>query len=184
MTVIGCSHKTVEPEVEPGQKPDFETPESTLATLTEAVKFRNTANYGMCFADTAVEQREFHATFDSADAAQYVALGGHVPASWVRSSELTFFPGFVSYAAGAPYRCSFALDDDLGGIIDFGGPTQLKVYNLRYRVWSGSTAVAAGAARISLERVGATGEYRLTRWEDHRDTLGVRTWGMARLLGG
>jgi hypothetical protein len=183
--MMGCSQQIVRPSfvvIEPVG--NFNLPESTLAVLVHAVEERNATLYGLCFADTAAEQREFHATFDPADLAAYIGLGGHAPASWLRSSELAFFPGFVGYAPSAAYRCTFSLADDLGGIINFGGPTALRAYNLRYRVWSGPTAVAAGSARISFERVGLSGEYRVTRWDDARDTVGVRTWGMARLLGG
>lgn len=183
--VMGCSHQAVQPAVYVTElAPNFNLPESTLAVLVRAVHERNTTVYGLCFADTAADRREFHATFDSADVADYVHLGGHAPAAWDRSSELAFFPGFVGYAPSAMYRCTFSLADDLGGIVDVGGPTALLLYNLRYRVWSGVTPVAAGSARISLERIGASGEYKLTRWDDARDTVGVRTWGMARLLGG
>jgi hypothetical protein len=43
--------------------------------------------------------------------------------------------------------------------------------------------VAAGSAGLTFERVGVGGEYKLTHWEDHRDTVNVRSWGNHRLEG-
>jgi len=37
--------------------------------------------------------------------------------------------------------------------------------------------------RLLEVRVGLAGEYRITYWEDHRDTVNVRSWGKHRLEG-
>ena len=55
------------------------------------------------------------------------------------------------------------------------------VWNLRYRVRAGTTPVAFGGATLRIERVGLASEYRITYWEDRRDTGDVPSWGKRRL---
>jgi hypothetical protein len=181
---LGCTQKTVQPviRVGPPPQPGFAAPESTLLSLAKAVHDRDPSLYGLCFADTVAEQREFHAVFDSADAVAFEQSGGVPPYDWTRAQELTFFPQFVAYLPNALYDVFLALDPDLG-IIDFGGPTQKLIYHEHYRVWSALTPVCAGRAAITLERVRGTAEYKITFWADERDTANVRTWGAARLNG-
>jgi hypothetical protein len=181
----GCTEKPTRPAASPGPfiHTTFVAPESTLATLALAVHARNTLVYGLCFADTAVEGRDFHATFDPADLTAFEQSGGVVPLDWHRTSELSFFPQFVAYDLNTRYDVEFRLDAGPGNIVDVGGATQKKIYNEHYRVWAGVPPVCAGAADLTFERVGAAGEYRLTLWADRRDTVNVRTWGMARLVG-
>lgn len=167
----------------PGIATNFSLPESTLATLQRAVHERSTLVYGQCLADTSLEQRDFHATFDVSDILAFEQSGQTPPADWTREQELTFFPQFVAYLTNAKYDTYFTLDTGNGAINDVGGPTQKKIYYEHYRVFSGASPVCAGAAYISFERVGGSTEYKITFWEDRRDTSGVRTWGAARLTG-
>ena len=182
---LGCTRQVVQPVVQPGPEhsPGFAVPESTLLSLAKAVHDRDATLYGLCFADTVAEQREFHAVFDSADMVAFEQSGGVPPYDWTRAQELTFFPQFVAYLPNALYDVVFTLDTIRGGIIDFGGPTHEWIYHEHYRVWSGLTPVCAGRAAITLEFVGATAEYKITFWADERDTANVRTWGAARLNG-
>jgi hypothetical protein len=170
------------PFVDAGIPPNFTTPESTLATIARAIGSRSATNYGQALADTILESREFHAAFDPADIAVYLQTHPSAPADWRREAELSFFNQFVANFEQR-YDTYFFVDEERGGIIDIGGATQKKIYNMHYRVWAGSNAVVAGSAGINFERVGLGGEYKITYWEDHRDTANVRTWGSARLLG-
>jgi hypothetical protein len=160
---------------------NFTAPESTLATLGRAVHERSQSVYGLCLADTVVEQRDFHVHFDPSDIVVFEQSGQQPPADWTRDLELTFFPQFVAYQATAKYDVYFNLDPGPGNIVFVGGATQKYVYNEHYRVWAGGTPVCAGAAYLSFERVGGSTEYKLTFWDDRRDTASVRTWGFARL---
>ena len=187
LAVAGCGLFSTRTPTAPGTvvgpPPNFSLPESTLATLARSVHGRNATNYGLCLADTAAEQREFHAAFDPADVTAFAQSGGTPPSDWTRSQELTFFPQFIAYLPNSQYDVYLSVDTDRGGIIDVGGATQKKIYNMHYRVWSGASPVCAGSAGIALERVGGSGEYKVTYWEDRRDTVNVRTWGAARLGG-
>jgi hypothetical protein len=171
------------PRDNPPIPPNFSVPESTLATMARAVNARSASDYGQCLADTLLEQREFHASFDPADITQFEQSGRTPPADWRRDNELTFFPQFMTYNPNAYYDLYFSLDTDRGGIIDVGGATAKKIYNLHYRVWAAGSPVAAGSAGLTFERVGLSGDVKVTFWEDHRDTADVRTWGSARLNG-
>lgn len=188
LTLAGCSLFSTRSPTAPNNgvaelPPNFSLPESTLATLTRSVHSRNTSNYGLCLADTAADQREFHATFDIADLTAFSQGGGTPPTDWTRTQELSFFPQFVAYLPNAQYDVFLTTDVERGGLEDIGGPTAKKIYNLHYRVWSGATSVCAGSAGIALERVGSSGEYKVTFWDDRRDTANARTWGAARLNG-
>jgi len=188
LALAGCGLFSTRTPTAPGGgsgelTPNFSLPESTLATLVRSVHFRNTTNYGLCLADTSGEQREFHSSFDPSDLTAFEQSGGTPPAVWTRAQELSFFPQFVAYLPNAAYDVYLSVDTDRGGIVDVGGATQKKIYNLHYRVWSGASPVCAGSAGIALERVGGSGEYKMTYWEDRRDTANVRTWGAARLNG-
>jgi hypothetical protein len=187
LTATGCGLFSTRAPESPflggGIHTTFTAPESTLATLALAVHARSQSVYGLCLADTSIEGHDFHATFDPADLIAFQQSGGTPPLDWTRSSELTFFPQFLSYLTNAPYDVYFMLDTGPGSILDVGGPTAKKIYNEHYRVWAAGSPVCAGAAYLSFERVGAAGEYRLTYWEDRRDTTNVRTWGTARLVG-
>jgi len=179
---LGCTQKIVQPVVPPGPEhsPGFAVPESTLRSVALAVHNRDISLYGQCFADTVTEHRDFHAVFDSADVIAFEQSGGVLPYDWTRAQELGYFYQFVAYLPNAYYDVFLGLDTDLG-IIDFGGPTQKRIYHEHYRVWSGLTPVCAGRAALTLERVGGTAEYKITFWADERDTANVRTWGAARL---
>jgi len=88
-----------------------------------------------------------------------------------------------SRVPNAPYDVQWRLDAGPGAIQVVGGPTHKVIYHEHYRVWAGASPVCAGAARLTFEQVGAGNDYRLTYWEDRRDTVNVRTWGAARLSG-
>jgi hypothetical protein len=166
--------------------PNYQMPESTLATLARSIHDGSLTNYSAAFADTILEGREFHATFDSADVAAWLTTHPSVPDDWNRAAEMTFFPEFVGHHF-APLDATFEVDEARGGIVDMGGPTYKQVWNVRYRVRAGTVAVVAGAAALTFERVGLMGESgdsKLTRWVDRRDIGTARTWGRARLEGG
>jgi hypothetical protein len=165
-----------------GVPPSFAIPESTLATMARAIHDRSNSNFGQCLADTLLEQREFHAVFDPADLALYLQTHSTAPADWRRENELTFFNQFVANF-DANYDTYFTVDDDRGGITNLGGPTQKQIWNMHYRVWAGTIPVVAGSAGLTFERIGLGSDYKITYWEDHRDTSNVVTWGTRRLNG-
>ena len=187
LAVSGCGLFSTRPANPPGQgpggvPPNFTSPESTLATFARAVHFRDVTNFGLALADTAGDGREFHAAFDPADIIEWTSSGHPTyPADWRRSDELTLFPQFVANYPDALYDVFFTVDTDRGGIVDIG--PNAKIYNLHYRVWAGNQAVAAGTAGIQIERVGLAGDFKMTYWDDHRDTTNVRSWGKHRLEG-
>jgi len=166
-----------------GTRADFTSPESTMATLARAVHDRSNTVYGECMPDTNLEQRDFHAVFDPSDLIAFEQTGGQPPVDWRKEQELTFFSQFVAYLPNAQYDVFFSLDPGNGAINNVGGPTLKVIYNEHYRVWAGASPVCAGAAYLTFERVGGSTEYKLTYWEDRRDTTNVRTWGAARLTG-
>jgi hypothetical protein len=188
IATAGCGMFSTRPPEPPGGSgqitPDFTSPESTLATLARAIREQSPTNYGQALADTLLEEREFHAVFDPADISLYLQTHSSLPTDdWTRDDELTFFPQFISRFE-ALYDTYFTVDEARGGIINIGGATQKQIWNMHYRVWAGPTPVAAGSAGITFERVGLAGNFKITYWEDHRDTTNVRTWGLARLNGG
>jgi len=188
VSAAGCGlFKTQTPESPTGGpgglSPNFSLPESTLATMQRSLHSRNTSDFILCLADTLLDFREFHATFDPSDITQFAQSGRTPPDDWITKNEQTFLPQFLVYDTNGFYDLYFTLDTDRGGITDYGGPTQKKVYNLHYRVWAVGNSVAVGAAGLTFERIGANSDYKVTFWEDHRDSSGGRTWGTARLNG-
>jgi hypothetical protein len=181
VATLACSDPATEPPASDGFVPDFSVPESTLAVLARSVHDRNLANYRLCLGDSLLEGRGFHAAFDPADLNQYVAGGGTPPADWTAPAEAAFFPRFVALYPNEAYDVRFTPDPGRGGIVDVGGPTQKRIYHLRYRVYAGSTIVVAGAVGMNFERLGLAADDKITYWEDLRDTTGVMTWGLARL---
>lgn len=183
--LFGCETKSPEaPTYGDPPATNFTRPESTLATLARAVHDRSITNYGQCFADTLLEGREFHAVHDQADVLFWQNAGHPITiVDWRRNDELTLFPQFVANYPDFFYDTYFTIDDSRGGVVDIGGPTQKQVWNMHYRVWAGTTPVAAGSAGLTFERVGLATEYKITYWEDRRDTVNVRTWGLHRLEG-
>jgi hypothetical protein len=189
LACAGCglfSTRTPDPpdNTGPGVQPNFTSPESTLATLTRAIHDRDITNFGQALADTLLEGRDFHAAYDPADIIEWQNQGHPTYiVDWRRSNELAFFPQFVANFPDNRYDTYFTIDNDRGGIINLGGPTQQVIYNLHYRVWAGTTPVAAGTAGITFERVGLATDYKITYWDDHRDTVNVKSWGKRRLEG-
>ena len=188
VALAGCGMFSTRPAAPPGGDvqvpPDFTSPDSLLATLVRAIRDRSTTNFGLALADTLIENREFHAVFDPADIIEWQAAGHpNYPSDWRRNDELTLFPQFVANFPDQLYDTYFFLDEDRGGKVNLGGPHQTEIWNMHYRVWAGTTPVAAGSAGLTFERVGPGGDYRLTYWDDHRDTTNVRSWGKHRLEG-
>jgi hypothetical protein len=162
---------------------NFTVPESTLATMQRAMHAKSPEVYGHCLADSSLEQRDFHSVFDPADLTAAEQTGVIPPPDWNRDLELSFFPQFAAYNPNAAYDLYFKLDTSRGGIENIGGATQKVIYHEIYRVRAGASPVCAGAAGITLERVGASTQFKVTFWEDRRDTANVRTMGAARLNG-
>jgi hypothetical protein len=196
LATAGCGLFSTNPAEPPiagpgGVPPNFTSPESTLATFARAIHDRSITNYGQALADTLLESNpssplpsEFHAVYDPADIIEWQNAGHpNYIVDWRRNDELTLFPQFIANFPDAFYDTYFTVDEDRGGIINLGGPSQKQIWNLHYRVWAGATPVAAGTAGITFERVGLAGDYKMTYWEDHRDTTNVRTWGKHRLEG-
>jgi hypothetical protein len=135
-----------------GRSAELAVRDSTLATLIRSVNGRNTTNYGLCFADTLVEHRDFHASFDPF---------GHYGLHAVRRSR----PGLEPRSRGSfsPVRRLFAertlrrllLRDPDRDDVDLGGPTQIHISNLLYRAWSAGTPVAVGSVGMTFERWGS-----------------------------
>ena len=189
LACAGCglfSTKTPDPPTNDsgGVPANFTSPESTLATLARAIHDRSITNFGLALADTLLEGREFHAAYDPADVIEWQNQGHPTYiVDWRRTNELTLFPQFVANFPDALYDTYFTIDNDRGGIINIGGPTQMQIWNLHYRVWAGTIPVAAGTAGITFERVGLATDYKITYWDDHRDTVNVKSWGKRRLEG-
>jgi len=185
VVLTGCEGaRPIEDVSIPENPPDFSIPDSTLATLVRAIHDRSTTNFGLVFADTVLEAHEFHAVFDSIDIIEWHSAGHPTyPQDWRRHDEMAFFPNFVANFPDQLYDTYFTVDDARGGKINIGGPTQMQIWNMHYRVWAGSTPVAAGSAGLTFERIGLASEYKLTYWEDRRDTVNVRSWGKHRLEG-
>lgn len=182
LSTTGCGlFTTSEPDPPTGNivvPPNFSTPESTLATLARSVRGRNSINYGQCFPDTLLDDRDFHASFDPADAAAFQQSGGVLPDDWNRDRELSFFPRFVTINTGAFYDVFFR-QDPLRPDVSLGA--EKLIQNRLYRVYAAGNPVVAGSAGLTFERVGAAGDWKITFWEDRRDTADARTWGAARL---
>jgi len=189
LACAGCGLFSTKPAEAPigdngGVPPNYTTPESTLATIVRAIHDRSIIDFGQALADTLIELREFHAAYDPADVIEWQNQGHPTYiVDWRRNDELTLFPQFVASFPEAKYDTYFTIDNDRGGIINIGGPTLQVIYNLHYRVWAGTVPVAAGTAGITFERVGLAGEYKITYWDDHRDTTNVKSWGKHRLEG-
>ncbi len=182
----GCGlFDTAQPEPPTGGPapipPDFTLPESTLATLARSVNGRSVTDYGQCFADTVLEGRGFFQEFDPADATAWLETHPDLPVPWLRERELTFFNQFIANPAFSGNFYIVNLFPDPRG--DINVSDSKRILNRIYRVWSGNAAVCAGSAGFTLERVGLAGDFKITYWEDRRDTADVRTWGTARLNG-
>lgn len=160
--------------------PDFTLPDSTLATLARAVNERSVTNYGQCFADTVLEQRGFFQEFDPADLTAWLETHPD-PGPWRKERELTFFNQFIANPAFSGNFYEVRFTPDPRGDVNLGDAK--RILNRIYRVWSGNAPVCAGSAGFTLERVGLAGDFKITYWEDRRDTSDVRTWGTARLNG-
>lgn len=171
-----------DPPVGPvGLPPNFTLPESTLVTLERAVETRSASNYGLCLTDSlGLQEPGFYAAPDPIDLASWLQAGNPDPGVWTRERELTFFPQFIAYNPNAFYEVTFT-QDPIRPDVDFSANVQ--ILNRRYRVFAAGSPVAAGAAGLTIARVGLSGEWKITYWEDHRDTADVRTWGTARLQG-
>ena len=158
--------------------PNFDLPESTLATLVRSVENRLTSDYRQCFTDSVGnEEPGFYASFDPADLADWLANNPH-PGIWNLQRELDFFPRFLAYNPNAFYVMTVSVLRP-----DFDVDENTRVLNRRYRVTASGSPVAIGAAVLTFRRVGLAGEWKIRFWEDLRDTTGVRTWGTARLNG-
>ena len=186
LVATGCGLFATEPPEPPtgdiGIPPSFTVPESTLVTLERAVESRSASNYGLCLTDSlGLQEPGFYASFDLADLAAWLQAGNLDPGRWTRERELTFFPQFLAFDPNNFYTVTFTQDpvrpDD---ILD---PSSLIILNRRYRVFAGGNPVVAGAAGLTMARVGLSGDWKIRFWEDRRDTADVRTWGTARLNG-
>jgi len=184
LAASGCGlFDTAQPEPPTGDvglPPNFTHPESTLATLERAVETRSASNYSLCLTDSlGLQEPGFYASPDPADLASWLQAGNPDPGVWTRERELTFFPQFIAYNPNAFYEVTFT-QDPARVDVDL---TNVQVLNRRYRVFAAGSPVAAGAAGFTIARVGLSTEWKITYWEDHRDTADVRTWGTARLQG-
>ncbi|MEP7029115.1 MAG: hypothetical protein ABI960_11005, partial [Candidatus Eisenbacteria bacterium] len=132
------------PIADSGIPPNFTLPESTFATMQRALNNRVASNFIICLADTALDDREFHATFDPADITLFEQSGRTAPNDWTSKNEQTFLPQFLTYDTNAKYDLRLSVDNNRGGIFSEVGPPEKRHYNMHYRVWAGGTPVAAG----------------------------------------
>lgn len=180
--VVGCGlFATAVPQPpssgNPVPPPNFDLPESTLATLERSVENRLTSDYALCFTDSAGNgEPGFYASFDPSDLADW-QQNNPPPGTWTLEREVQFFPRFLAYTPNF-YEVTF---DTLRPDFEFDAET--RVWNRTYRVFSAGGWVAAGAAVLTFKRVGLSGQWKIRFWEDLRDTAGIRTWGTARLNG-
>ena len=157
--------------------PNFDLPDSTLATLERSIENRLTSDYALCFTDSAGNgEPGFYASFDQSDLADWLQ-NNPPPGTWTLEREIQFIPRFLSYIPNF-YEVTF---DTLRP--DFDIDAETRVWNRTYRVFAGGSPVAAGAAVLTFKRVGLSGQWKIRFWEDLRDTAGIRTWGTARLNG-
>ena len=157
---------------------NFDVPESTLATLIRSVENRLTSDYKLCFTDSVGnDEPGFYASFDPSDLSDWVQ--DHPPPGiWTLDREIQFFPRFLAYNPNSFYDMTvttFRPDLDLD--------PSTRILNRTYRVFASGSPVAAGAAVLTFKRVGLSGEWKISFWEDLVDTTDVRTWGVARLNG-
>jgi hypothetical protein len=160
--------------------PDFALPESTLITLERAIEGKNATNYMLCFADTLIETKGFHAAFDPADLLDYqTATGQPPPSDWVRPQETSFINQFFGSLSGTPVV--YLLADPHP---DCPCTSNLVWVNRKFRVYVGPSTAAASSIGLQLERVNAAGDWKITYWEDRRDTTSsVQSYGTRRLRG-
>jgi hypothetical protein len=179
--LAGCATDDPLAPLDPGPgppPPNFDLPESTLATLERAVENRLVSDYALCFTDSAGRgEPGFYASFDPADLIEWLQVNPP-PGTWTLLREITFFPRFLAYAPGAFYAMTL-VPTRADEIPD----TETRILHRSYRVFAGPTPVAAGEAVLTFRRVSLAGEWKISFWEDRRDTTGVRTWGTARLEG-
>jgi len=185
LAAAGCGlFDTAQPEdpsADAGIPPNFNVPESTLATLERAVETRSTSNYGLCLSDSiGLDEPGFYAVPDPADLAAWLQEGNPDPGLWTRERELTFLPNFLAFDPNNFYTVTFSQDPVRP---DESVDANTQILNRRYRVFAGGNPIVAGSAGLMMGRVGLSGEWKLLYWDDHRDTSEVRTWGTARLNG-
>jgi hypothetical protein len=162
-----------------GPPPDFTLPESLMVTLERAIENKSPSNYALCFADTLSDQKGFHASFDPADLLDYqTSTGQPPPADWTTQQENSFFNQFIGTLSGNP---QVHLLPDERGIIVVDATRQ--IWNRKFRVFVGQSAATASAPGIQIERVNLAGDWKITHWEDRRDTTGVPSYGTRRLNG-
>jgi hypothetical protein len=184
-TAAGCGlFDTAQPEppTNDTQVPpaDFTTPESTLVTIERAIENRLTSNYGLALTDSVGNgDPGFYASFDPSDLAAWAKAGNPDPGIWTRDRELTFLSQFLGVSAF--YVVTFSPDP---ARTDFDIDADTRVLNRRYRIFAPGLAPVAGAAGLTFERVGLSGEWKVRFWEDHVDTTrDVQTLGTRRLNG-
>ncbi len=180
----GCGlFDTAQPEPPSGfQAPpaDFTLPESLIVTLERSIELKIPSNYGLCFADTLIEDKGFHASFDPADIQDYLQTHPAPPADWIRPQELSFFSQFIGSLSGTP-NAVISIDDERGGVVPISATRQ--IWNVKFRVFLGQNAATASAAGLQIERVNLAGDWKITHWEDRRDTTNVPSYGTRRLNG-
>ena len=158
--------------------PNFDDPESTLATLERSIENRLTSDYALCFTDSAGnEEPGFYQSFDPSDLADW-RQNNPDPGVWDLDDELQFIPRFLTFNPNAFYEVTF---DTLRP--DFSLGLDTRVLNRTYRVFAAGSPVAAGAAVLTMQQLQPSLQWKIRFWEDLRDTSGVRTWGVARLNG-
>ena len=164
-----------------GIPPDFTLPESTMVTLQRAIQTKNPNNYVLCFADTLIDSKGFHAAFDPADLLDYqTATGQPPPADWTLTQEKSFFNQFIGSLSGDP-EVQLRPDERPDG----PNTATLVFVNRKFRVYTGPSTAAASSIGLQMERVNLAGEWKITYWEDRRDSTSstVSTYGTRRLRG-
>jgi hypothetical protein len=158
--------------------PSFVIPDSTIVTLQRSLLGRSVSNFEQCFADTNTETAGFHAEFDPADIQDYLLTHTSAPDDWTRPQEVSFFTQFLGTLSGTSV---LVLTPDLDHADENGSSHVVR--NFHYRVRTGPSVPVAGSVGLHLRTVNQAQEWKITYWEDRRDTTGVPTWGTRRLQG-
>ncbi len=191
----GCNYfSPAQPESPTGGAsflPDYNSPDSTLATVAKAVgdKGRSVgaSAYGGAFAEsvTTASPAGFHAFFWPADLAEWSQLTGHqAPNDWGFDLELSFYSRFLRLR---PDGYHVEWNEDVLNPDNIASET--ATIHRHYLVTSfaadgtQTSVLAVGFADLTLLRF-SDGNWRIVRWDDRRDSKAdpaLLTWGRQRL---
>jgi hypothetical protein len=157
-------------------------PESAIVSMVMGIEQRSQDLYMHAFANsTSTADINFHAFFDIQDLLQYqVDTGAEPPSDWINQNERTFFPLFVGLR---PVNYQVILTPDPNRPDEFPDPDNDVLYFRKYRIFAQAAPMGVGVADIRIQRVGIANEWKITQWNDTRDTsdTSIPTYGGQRL---